>query len=246
MPMTAEEIAEAYLKGLPRDELLAMQEAGGLVIECFRVLMKTEDSIVGEMLKTAEEFYEWDHYPEGDVYDGETHSQYYYHAHPPDERPGEHGHFHTFLRPGGMPAGCKPAAVPDYKPPEDPDDALSHLVSISMDEKGFPLKLFTVNRWVTDEVWYVAEDVKRFVALFKIDHAQPSWPVNLWISNMMVLFRPQICDLLESRDAAIADWAVKHPGEDPYRDHGIEVTSEMDIDVDAQMAAIAEALAHAG
>ncbi|MDA0656511.1 MAG: hypothetical protein O2912_08915, partial [Proteobacteria bacterium] len=73
-----------------------MHEAGGLVIECYRVLAKTEDNIVGEILKTEENFYEWDHYPDGDIYDGESHSQFYYHAHVAGGRPGGHGHFHTF------------------------------------------------------------------------------------------------------------------------------------------------------
>ena len=204
MTTDAEEIAERYLGRLPAAELTAMQEAGGLVVECYRVLAKTDDNIVGELLKTEENFFEWDHYPDGDVYDGTSHSQYYYHAHPPEERPGEHGHFHTFLRPDGMPDGILPAPLKDYEPPENPDDALSHLVSISMESRGLPVKLFTTNRWVTDEVWYKAEDVRRFVRLFQIDHAQPSWPVNLWISNLVILFRPQIMELVNQRDACLA------------------------------------------
>lgn len=219
-----------------------MQEAGGLVIECYRVLAKTEDNVVGEILKTEENFYEWDHYPDGDIYDGESHSQFYYHAHVAGERPGEHGHFHTFLRPSGMPSGCLPAPLDDFKSPEDPDDALSHLVAIAMDGKGLPLKLFTTNRWVTDEVWYKASDVCRFVSLFNIDHAQPSWPVNLWITNLMIMFRPQIFELLHERDISLASWSKKHPDRNVYKDHALEVTSEIDIDVDAQMRAIAMCL----
>jgi len=59
-------------------------------------------------------FYEWNHYPEGDVYDPDSHAQYYYHAHPPQLRGGdEHGHFHTFLRPRGMPSGTMPLMLPE-------------------------------------------------------------------------------------------------------------------------------------
>ena len=52
------------------------------------------------------EFYELEHYPKDDVFDGETYSQYYYHAH----RAGtnENGHFHTFLRQPGIPTGISP------------------------------------------------------------------------------------------------------------------------------------------
>ena len=127
---------------VPTGELQAMRDAGERILECYWVLAKTNDNIVGELLKGEGTFYEWNHYPDGDVFDNESHSQYYYHAHPAEERPGEHGHFHVFLRPKGMPAGIAPAKVADFEPPDDPDDALCHLAAISMDPKGFPIKLF--------------------------------------------------------------------------------------------------------
>ena len=121
------------LESLPVATLEAMAEAGAEVMEIHRVLAKTGDNIVGELLKNNGTFYEWDHYPPGDVYDHETHGQYYYHAHAADQRfDGEHGHFHTFVRPKGMPAGVRPARVTGFVPPEDPNDALSHLVAVSM------------------------------------------------------------------------------------------------------------------
>ena len=234
---------ETNLSKLATDELHAMQEAGEFVRECYRVLAKTDDNIVGELLKGEETFYEWNHYPDGDVYDPGTHSQYYYHAHPAEERQGEHGHFHTFLRPDGMPPDIRPAPVPDFEPPEDPDDALSHIIAISMDRKGFPIKLFTTNRWVTGEVWYAAGDVCRLLHLFNIDHAQPSWPVNIWITNMLVLFRPQIKSLIHARDRVVSEWQRSHPDENVYEARALEVASEVSIDVDAQLLAVAEALA---
>lgn len=227
---------------LTTNELEAMRDAGAYVRECYRVLAKTNDNIVGELLKGGDTFYEWNHYPDGDVYDSETHAQFYYHAHPAAERPGEHGHFHTFLRPGGMPSDIRPAPVSDFEPPEDTDDALSHIVAISMDRKGFPIKLFATNRWVTGEVWYTAADVCRLLYLFNIDHAQPSWPVNLWITNMLVLFRPQIKTLIHARDRAVAAWERSHPDENVYEDRRLEVASEMAIDVDAQLRAVEQAL----
>ena len=47
----------------------------------------TGDNSVRELLRQAEDFTVWDHYPRGDVYDRATHSQYYCHAHPPAEKP---------------------------------------------------------------------------------------------------------------------------------------------------------------
>ena len=86
---------------LSQQDLEEMWSAGQQVLNCYRVLAKSNDNIVGELLKGQGTFYEMDHYPPGDVFDSETNSQYYYHAH----RGGEHGHFHTFLRSDGMPAG---------------------------------------------------------------------------------------------------------------------------------------------
>jgi hypothetical protein len=227
---------------LPRRTLLDMRDAGERVLECHRILDNTSDNIVGELIKNIETFFEWNHYPDGDVYDNITHSQFYYHAHPPEERSGEHGHFHTFIRPKGMPEGIKPADVADYEAPEDPDDNLSHIIAVSMDAAGLPIKLFTTNRWVTGEIWYTAEDVHKLIELFQIDHAQPSWPVNLWIGSMVQLFDPQVRALVMARDRVVADWAEKHPGSSVFEDRDLEVTSEMEIDIDGQRTAIETAL----
>ncbi len=231
------------LESLPVATLEDMAEAGAEVMEIHRILAKTGDNIVGELLKNNGTFYEWDHYPPGDVYDHETHGQYYYHAHASDQRfEGEHGHFHTFVRPRGMPAGIRPAKVAGYVAPEDPNDALSHLVAIAMTPAGMPFRLFTVNRWVTGEVWYRAADVIRLLEVFKIDHAQPSWPVNRWVGAMVRLFRPQIADLLHARDARIAACQELAPDSDVFEDRSLEVTSVLDISVERQVRAVAEAL----
>jgi len=228
---------------LGQAELEAMAEAGQEIVEIYRVLAKTGDNLVGELIKGHETFYEWDHYPPGDVYDRETHGQFYYHAHPSDDRfAKEHGHFHTFIRPRGMPPGIEPAPVPGYEAPEDPDDALSHLIAIAMDPQGFPFRLFTVNRWVTGEVWYNASDVITLVDHFKIDHTQPSWPVNRWITAMVRLFKPQVASLLVARDQRMADWAKKYPKRDIYEDRQLEVTSFLDISVEDQVRAVARSL----
>ena len=228
---------------LPTEELERMADAGQAVAEAHRVLAKTGDNIVGELLRGHETFYEWDHYPPGDVYDNESHGQYYYHAHAATDRfENEHGHFHTFLRPKGMPAGIKPEPVPDYEPPQDPDDALSHLIAIAMNPAGFPFRLFTVNRWVTGEVWYRAADVAIFLDYFKIDHARPSWPVNRWITGMVQLFKPQARELIHVRDRTVAAWVAKGKGGDVYEDHDLEVTSYMDISVEDQVRTIARIL----
>lgn len=226
------------LKQLDRETLLAMYEAGKFALECERVLAKTGHNLVGELLKGQGTFYQLNHYPDGDVYDHETHSQYYYHAH----RTGEHGHFHTFLRPKGMPEAIKPQPVADYIKPKDDNAALSHIVAISMDSFGHLRGLFTTNRWVTAEYWYSASDVAKMIDCFEIDHAQPSWPVNRWIGAVLKLYKPQIIALLEARDKSIADWMEKHPDRNVFEDRELEITSEYFSTVDDQIYALEKAL----
>lgn len=231
------------LDRLATEDLELMVEAGRQVVEIYRVLAKTGDNVVGELLRGYETFYEWDHYPKGDVYDRETHAQYYYHAHVVEQRfPNEHGHFHTFVRPKGMPPGIKPAEVPERVEKEDPNDELSHLIAIAMTSDGFPFRLFSTNRWVTGETWYRAKDVCVLLDYFEIDHAQPSWPANRWISAMIRLFKPQIAELLHARDRAVEDWARHRPGSDVFEDRDLEVTAYMEVSVEDQVRAISKAL----
>ena len=152
---------------------------------------------------------------------------------------GEHGHFHTFVRQPGMPQGMQPVPHADASEPwPGGRDALCHLIGISMDAYGFPMGLFTTNRWVTDEAWYRASDAMQLLERFQIDHAAPSWPVNRWISAMFVLFRPQMRALLAQRDAAVADWAVRHPGADVFEDRQLDITSWLAISVEQQISRV--------
>ena len=233
------------LRSLPAKRLREMARAGDRILECYRVLRKRDANVVAEVLRGQGEFYEWDHYPKGDVYDHETHGQYYYHAHPADLRGGEHGHFHTFVRPKGMPAGVKPAPLADFKPPKDKNDALSHLVAISTNKAGYPVRLFTTNRWVTGETWYAAKDVIRLVDRFLMDLAYPSWPVNIWITEMLRLFRPQIEELLLARDRTVGRWQADHPEGNTCEDRGLEITSVIEISVERQIEEVRRARAAA-
>lgn len=233
----------AWLDALPREMLEAMLAAGREVLEWRRILAKTGDNVVGEVLKHEGGFYILDHYPKGDVFDPESHSQWYYHAHDKKDRPGEHGHFHTFLRGGGMPAGIEPAALPDFQPKADRGELISHLVAVSMDRSGWPLGLFTTNRWVTAETWYAAHDVALMLDRFEVRTNRPSWPVNRWLTNLLRLFRPQIEELLQQRDARVRAWQRSRPGVNAYEDRGLEVTSQLPVSVEAQVELLERRLA---
>ncbi len=225
---------------LSGDALETMATAGDEVLECTRVLTKVKANVVGEILKEQGTFYEWNHYPDGDVYDSETHAQYYYHAH--RGAIGEHGHFHTFLRRAGMPAGVTTVAYEgDVEWPKDSEE-LTHFAAISMDKLGYPTHLFTTHRWVSGECWYDGGDVIAMLDRFNIDHAWPSWPTNRWITAMLRLFRPQIISLVRMRDRAVADWQAAHPALDVFEDRELEITSITPISVDDQIRAVEHAL----
>jgi hypothetical protein len=233
---------------LPADssrDLYNMYLAGQEILKCFRVLNKAGMNVVGEVLRDAlnhgETFLEYIHYPRNDVYDRETHAQYYYHSH--RSNACEHGHFHCFLRSPGMPPDARPLEHPSAARlwPQG-DDSISHLVAIEMNVYGYPAGLFTVNRWVTGETWYPAEQVIRMLDRFVIDHAYPSWPVNRWISAMFVLYRHQIESLLLQRDAAIRDWADRYPQRDVFEDRALEITSHVPISVDRMIDGVMRAI----
>lgn len=242
-----------------------MAGAGETALDCLRSLASTGGSVVAEALSASKGFYEWQHYPEGDVYDPQTHAQYYYHAHPPAERAGEHGHFHTFLRPHGMPAGVRPLMMPELAIPDAPaqpqgpvlpparqpdqgedNDKLSHLVAISMDVRGLPIRLFTTNRWVTGETWYGADDVTRMLDRFAVNTSSPSSVLNRWITAMFTLFRPQMRALLMARDAAVMNWRRRHRGKiHVFEDRRLGVASITAIDIEDQARRIEAALRRA-
>lgn len=235
---------EILLATLDRNRLEAMRAAGREILECERVLKRGGLNIVGEMLRGQGGFIEFEHYPNDDVFDADSHSQYYYHAHRGEV--GEHGHFHTFLRAPGMPPGIHPVANPGTEPWPSGDESLSHLVAISMDAYGYPIGLFTVNRWVTGDTWYEASDVVRMLDRFEIDHAYPSWPANRWIGSMLKLFRPQIETLILARDEIVAAWVARDPGEDVFENRKLEIVSRAAISVERQVAAVETALQEGG
>jgi hypothetical protein len=243
LPEAAPKPDQSWLDDYPRETLENMLEAGQEALEWRRILDKSNDNVVGVVLKHEGPFYILDHYPKGDVFDPESHSQWYYHAHDKKERPGEHGHFHTFMRGRGMDDGVEPVPLPDYEPKSDPHDLVSHLVAVSMDKSGWPAGLFTTNRWVTGETWYAAHDVCSMLDGFDMKMDKPTWTVNRWLTCILRLFQPQIIDLIVERDACVQAWKLKHPDTNVYEDRKLEITAQLPISVEDQVALLETKLA---
>jgi hypothetical protein len=164
-----------------------------------------------------------EHYPEADVWDPETHAQWFFHAHEEGGGfPGEVGHFHTFLGQAGMRPGTMPLVLPEMalagSPIADPAAAagthrsrrdrgvFSHLIGISIDAAGIPLGLFTTNRWVTGETWYRGADVVRMLDRFDFTGAGPHPLIDAWLTALFRLLRQDLIALIEERDRVVMDW----------------------------------------
>src|ERR1700722_19798938 len=93
-------------------------EAAATLRECRATLAACGSSVIREAIGgECGEPAGWRHYPDGEVYDPVSHVQYFYHSHPLTgglaDQPGEHGHFHLFLRGEGLPRGMTPVVLPE-------------------------------------------------------------------------------------------------------------------------------------
>lgn len=229
-----------------RSDIERMERAAQILGDCRRCL--GDGSVLDEIMAGAGRCDDWRHYPEGEVYDPASHAQYFYHAHPAAQQAeDEHGHFHIFLRAEGMPPGVAPLVLPEIGvadarlPPQAAPlkrggkNEISHLVAIALDRSGRPARLFTTNRWVTGETWYPADDVARMLDRFTLAEMPPARLLNRWLSALVQLFSPQIGELLRDRDRQVTEWRQRRRG-NVFEDPRLEITSTIDIDVDAQLA----------
>ncbi len=139
----------------------------------------------------AKQFREWQHYPRSDARDHSHGTEFYYHAHAANERiRDEHGHFHVFSRP-------------------EPEGSFVHLVGISIDPHGLPIRLFLTNQWVTGESWVPSASVRKPLKHFCFKGRGPLAPLGDWVTAMIHLYRGEIEALHQARD----HWAKVKAGE---------------------------------
>jgi hypothetical protein len=200
-----------------------------------QMLRKNGKNILHHTLQRKRRHVSMDHYPKGDRIDKVTGAQYFYHCHREDEISEEHGHFHCFLRYPQIPKYIRPTPLSDWK--EYLDNPMTHLVAIGMNRYGHPIRLFTVNRWITSELWYDAQHAPKFLKRFKMSLADdPYWIVlDQWVEAMLKLFTPQIIWLHQQRDLFITQQQAQKPGENIYNDKTIEELSEIKIDLKQQV-----------
>ena len=164
----------------------------------------------------ARDFVEWQHYPNNDLVDSDSGYEFYYHAHASSEMPsGEHGHFHGIQRSEG---------------------AFHHLLGISLNQQGLPVRLFTTNGWVTGEDIVDAREVIRSLKGFEMTIKGRMAPVSRWISALIQLFGVEIENLVLERDQKL-DQLTKKLGDRnlAINSRGHHVLTECKIDLMARL-----------
>lgn len=108
-------------------------------------------------------------------------------------------------------------------------------MAISLDARGLPVGLFTVNRWVTDGHWFDAATTLSFVDRFVLDAVQGHAHSCRWLTGFVRLYRPVIEAILFKRDERLARRAAL---QDALADHRLEVLSQKAIDWAADLDAL--------
>lgn len=122
----------------------------------------------------------------------------FYHYH---EKPfcydDEHGHFHIFVqRPGST--------------------KVSHLVGMSINPQGQPVRWFTVNQWVTGGIWRAAQELVDELGHLSLDVDDTAVNHEViggravtaqWLISMLLLYRQEIDGLLMARDQRLLEYS---------------------------------------
>lgn len=184
----------------------ARRQAVREALYCERVLAKSGSGVVAAVLAGAAPVTAMAHYPPGDIFDPDSGAQAYYHAHGEDGG-DEHGHFHCFLRPAGLPG------------------PIHHLVALGINRSGQLARLYTVNRWVTGDDWRPAADLIALLPRFDLQLAKPDYLANRWLTAVIMLYRAEIEALLRQRDGAIDATQLE--------DRSLEILSSRAVDLAA-------------
>lgn len=208
-------------------QLERIRAGGDQMLDAVLALQKKQQTVLTALIPKSGAFTLWERYPAGEVSDAKTACQYYYHAHRTSAR--EHGHFHLF---GLLNADATPR---QQGTPWGEHEAPSHLIAISMNPQGMPIKIFCPNQWVTQGYWLSASQIMAQLDLFSV-RAQPRWQlVGNWLAGFIQLFRPQIESALLARDAQLNELRRGRRWRTFWADETIEVINYMPIDLHKQI-----------
>jgi hypothetical protein len=200
------------------------------------IITDTGQNILHYTLRGQEQHLQLSHYPKGDRIDHETGSQYFYHCHRENYDQLEHGHFHCFLRYPKIPKHIKPTPFHDWD--KYIDNPMTHLVAISMNKFGVPIRLFTMNRWISKEIWYDCKHMSSILNRFKMSLTDDAyWQIlDQWIEAVLHLFSPQIRWLHQVRDHVVNQYQPElNNFIHLFENEKIEELSEIQINLKTQI-----------
>jgi hypothetical protein len=216
-----------------------LQGAGASSVAAFERVTRRRGSLLQCWIR-GQTVVEFDHYPADDVVDMFSGSQYFYHAH--RSAAAEHGHLHLFWhadalgrRSQRMTKRAAHARRSAWAP--------THLAAIGLNERGLPVSLFTVNRWVTGGHWFDAHGTLALLARFALSADGPYADANRWLGAFVRLYRPLLAVLLQQRDARVARLTATRPWAAVAADRRIEVLSHVAIDWERDLDALEAELA---
>lgn len=208
--------ASTLVQGYSPERRRQLEDAAREWLDITQYFARRDRNVVTTLLRGAAPML-WKHYPVRDACDSANGVGYYYHCHA--TRPaasGEHGHFHVFLR-------------------ASEDAPATHVVAISVDAHGLPIRACATNRWVTGEVVRPAEELLAAVTRMRIETGRARRNVDRWLAAVVRLFSPQIAWLLRQRDGRIAALADRERG---LEDRRVQIWSTCRLSIADQVAAL--------
>jgi len=216
----------AEVRALDGTRLQRMQSAAHDLIHCLEDFAHRGEVPLAAVVRDTAAPCLWQHYqgsaamPLGE----QPHVlHYYYHSHGvTGALPREHGHYHLFAQ-----LGADEGGTPRY----------THIVAIGVDARGLPLRLFTTNRWVTDDTWLPAGQVLDLSDRVTSTTVSTTDPVERWLRAQLGIFAPQIAALLRHRDRRIERRmrGGRRPG--LLEDRRMHVLSQCRVSVQRQLTA---------
>lgn len=234
--MSADAVLVRHWRLATDDAVAVAVQAARASVAAFSAATQTSGSLIQSWVQ-GREVVEYDHYPPDDVVDRRFGSQFYYHAHRDGDL--EHGHLHLFWHAtgGGRRRYLREGRASWTR------TAPSHLLAISLDARGLPVGLFTVNRWVTDGHWFDAKTTMSFVERFALSPEGEHASSIRWINGFVRFYQARIELLLEARDKRLERRRALATALDDRR---LEVLSLRRIDWAADLDAIEAEAARRG
>lgn len=183
------------------------------LFDCIQDMGVQRSNPVLELLRDIPVFEQGKKYPQPALAFGQDDWRSYYHSHfMTGADVSEHGHFHLFTRQG---------------------QGWAHLAALAMDLEGQPLRWVMTNRWVTGSDWR-----DRNSLLSAIDALVPGEEPDVlrrWLASVLKLYRPELGDLLDARDARIASLLPGRSREAVLDDRTLYELASMRIDLTAKL-----------